>query len=1064
MKTESALSLDELEQLEALCLRHENATSEDDSSLENLLVDVSEPARRHFLRELLWQDIEKKQRAGTPVSSADYAFKSPDDMQIVDEVFDELAQESTSSDTGKTELPSRYQKLEEIGSGGIGSVWRVYDNRARRPLAVKALRSKFRQDRQANIRLEREAILTGGLQHPGVPPVHDYGQLTDRSVFFAMKLIEGQTLGEILDEQSDEGLDLQKKIGIFEKVAQTMAYVHSQNVIHRDLKPQNIMVGKFAEVQVMDWGMAKRLSPTKDRSDVDISFSLHHDPQPDLKAKAASIDENDTVEKSNESSINDRSLTRFGDVLGTPRYMAPEQARGELNVIDARADVFSLGAILFEILTQKRLYEDTPAANILGKVAGGQLEDAYSQLNESNADAKLVSLCRSCLSATAVDRPEHAGVVAREIGEHFANVQQRVKAAEIELRETEVRANEETKRRKTFSRMLMLVAGVFAIGLAGVLWQWSKAKTAQGLAEKSAVKSMADATAAEKSRKEAVEAKKEAEVAAKRSRDTLQIVRNSFFLTLSPRENKEAHKKLLARDVLFKAKERLSESELDDTGRVELMFMISNCLRYIGEYEDALESWQESLKLCTSLYGEENNNSMHAMHRVGYMLTVLGRQNEAIPIFEKSLKLLERVRGEDHRETMLTVSNLARAYQSAGRNDKALEMHEKTMNIMVEKFGPEHRDSLTCRANVAVGYLKQGKQAVALKQLEELTPHMISVLGEGHPNTLAVRGYLADIYASLGRTDKAIKISKDIVKLHKNRSGDKHPMTLTALNDLANQYTKAGQLDKSIPLYENTLPMFEELGEKHPNTLATMKNLGVAYRYDLQSEKSVELCREAAERGKQAFDESHPDRLRYQAELALSLFESGQHDDAVELLKTTLDTMKLKLSDEHPVTLRYEVEFAKLKFELAENDQAIGLFESVLERLKATAGADDLKTLNCSDALAMAYAEDNQYSKAAKLLEPSLKMRLEKWPDQWNSFETESRYGEALLKLGQIEKSETHLLNGFKELDQKSESIFPYQRKKVLNQALSRLVELAKKSNDSESEEKWKSEIESLSK
>src|SRR5262249_28431563 len=163
--------------------------------------------------------------------------------------------------------------------------------------------------------------LTGQLQHPAIPPVHEVGRLEDGRPFFAMKLIKGRTLADLLKERQSPADDLPRRLGAFASLCQGVAYAHSKGVIHRDLKPSNVMIGAFGEVQVMDWGLAKLLAGPE------------YQPT-EQEAEASAI----ATGRGNEES----AWSRDGDVLGTPAYMAPEQARGEVDSLDERADVFGL--------------------------------------------------------------------------------------------------------------------------------------------------------------------------------------------------------------------------------------------------------------------------------------------------------------------------------------------------------------------------------------------------------------------------------------------------------------------------------------------------------------------------------------------------------------------------------------------------------------------------------------------------------------------------------------------------------------------------------------------------
>ena len=228
----------------------------------------------------------------------------------------------------------RYQLLGEIARGGMGIVLKGRDVDVGRDVAVKVLLEKHRDNPEMVRRFVEEAQIAGQLQHPGIVPVYELGRLPDARLYIAMKLIRGRTLAALLDDRADTGEDRPKYLAVFEQMCQTMAYAHACGVIHRDLKPSNVMVGSFGEVQVMDWGLAKVLG-RGGVADEERSLRSRADVEPVRTLRTgSSADE-----------------SRAGSVLGTPCYMAPEQARGLLDTLDERADVFGLGAILCEILT-----------------------------------------------------------------------------------------------------------------------------------------------------------------------------------------------------------------------------------------------------------------------------------------------------------------------------------------------------------------------------------------------------------------------------------------------------------------------------------------------------------------------------------------------------------------------------------------------------------------------------------------------------------------------------------------------------------------------------------------
>jgi hypothetical protein len=339
----------------------------------------------------------------------------------------------------------RYEIQEEIARGGMGAVWRAQDTAFQRTVALKVLLASPQHRPELKRRFLDEAQILGQLQHPGIPPVHDRGELPDGRPFFAMKLIQGRTLAELLRERSTPAHDLPRFLAIFGQLCQAVAYAHSRGIIHRDLKPSNVMVGAFGEVQVMDWGLAKRLGGGG------------------CKPSGTGEDRGVHTPRSPEAS---REETKEGDVLGTPAYMAPEQARGEIERLDERCDAFGLGASLCMLLTGQPPYV---GPNLLARAAQGTLADVLDRLDSCAADVELATLARRCLAPAREERPRSAGEVAEAVAMHQARVQERLRQAELERTQAQVKAAEEGKRRRLAlalaATLLVLVTGAAGAGL-----------------------------------------------------------------------------------------------------------------------------------------------------------------------------------------------------------------------------------------------------------------------------------------------------------------------------------------------------------------------------------------------------------------------------------------------------------------------------------------------------------------------------------------------------------------------------------------------------------------------
>ena len=318
-----------------------------------------------------------------------------------------------------------------IGRGGMGRVFVGRDLTLDRNIAIKMLLPGRDVER-----FVIESKITARLPHPGIPPVHALGTLADGSHYIVMKLVGGRTLSDQLKERKTLNDDLSRWVQAFEQIAQAVGFAHTQGIVHRDLKPANIMVGVFGEVQVMDWGLAK-----------DLQSRAHEQPVEGGRAAAPPPE-----------------MTQFGAILGTAGYMAPEQARGE--AVDARADVFALGAILTVILTGKPPIIGTTKEELIDKSAAGELSDALARLDACGADSELIALAKRCLSPKAEDRPADARVVAKQAAAYRAGVEARLQQVQADQAAARAREGEQRKRR----RLLVVGAGVVAAVLvAGII-------------------------------------------------------------------------------------------------------------------------------------------------------------------------------------------------------------------------------------------------------------------------------------------------------------------------------------------------------------------------------------------------------------------------------------------------------------------------------------------------------------------------------------------------------------------------------------------------------------------
>jgi serine/threonine-protein kinase len=277
---------------------------------------------------------------------------------LPDQVVARLQTEMQMPDLAGT----RYRATEFLGRGGMGVVWLAEDTVLHRNVALKVLAAESSSTELA-ARLMREAEVLACLEHPGIVPVHDAGTLPDGRTFYCMKHVQGQTLDKHI-----AGMGLRRRMQLLQRIAEPLAFAHSRGIIHRDLKPANIMVGAFGEVLILDWGLAK------------------------VTASSTNSDQRTAVPTTNAARQSPATqTTAHGSILGTAGYMAPEQARGEVDAIDQRTDVFGLGAIMGFMLREKQEppAEERPSRPLLAifnKATAAEMPARYSSVQEMAAE------------------------------------------------------------------------------------------------------------------------------------------------------------------------------------------------------------------------------------------------------------------------------------------------------------------------------------------------------------------------------------------------------------------------------------------------------------------------------------------------------------------------------------------------------------------------------------------------------------------------------------------------------------------------------------------------------
>jgi serine/threonine protein kinase len=764
----------------------------------------------------------------------------------------------------------RFRVLRPHARGGLGAVFVAVDEELHREVALKQILDDRADDPVSRQRFLVEAEVTGGLEHPGIVPVYGLGAYGDGRPFYAMRFIKGDSLKEAIAafhaddslkrDPGQRSLELRKLLRRFLDVCNAIDYAHARGVLHRDLKPGNVIVGRYGETLVVDWGLAKATG--------------RRDPE-------ATPGERTLTPASSGSGAE----TLPGQVLGTPGYMSPEQAAGELDRLGPASDVYSLGATLYCLLTGRAPFEGE-AGDVLRRGQKGDYPPPRSL--EAQIDRALEAVCLKAMALRAEHRYASCRALADDVEHWLAD--EPVSAWQEPLADR-VRRWMRRHRIVMASAMASLVVALLGTGVVLAVQTQANAKLrdANATVTRALVETGKAKQETEKALGESEESRKQAEAV-------------STFLVESFRSPDPSldGRTIKVADLLDRAAEKLDK---EFTGTTETKGALLNALGRtydgLGLYDKAGATHMKAGAVLEAALGPDHADTLTSRNNLALAYRAAGRIAEAIALHETTLKLRESKLGPDHSETLVSRNDLANAYRAAGRTADAIRLHEETLKLFESKLGPDDPETLGSRNNLALAYYVDGRTAQAIALLERTRELLESKLGPDHPNTLRSRNNLAAAYLAAGRTAEAIRMNEETLEMRESKLGPDHPDTLSSRGNLAEAYRAAGRTAEAIALHETTVKLKEtKVGLDHPDTLISRGNLARAYESLGRWTKAEVLWRDNLERRRKATKPNSPllaDELR---RLGRNLLNQSRWSDAEPILRECLAIHEKALPDD----------------------------------------------------------------------------------------------------------------------------------------------------------------------
>ena len=771
---------------------------------------------------------------------------------------------------------SSYRINRLLGAGGSALVYEAEQRSPRRLVALKVMRESHRVD-EVHARLFRhEADTLARLRHPNIASIYESGHTEDGRDFFAMELVDGSTLDRWFQRLVAPGAEpsLRFRLRLFQAICRPVHYAHQRGVIHRDLKPKNIIVA----------GDSSSVSPAK-MSRVPVVKILDFG--------LARIAETDSKEDGGDR---DR-----GSIRGTLPYMSPEQARGDAEAVDVRTDVYALGVILYELLTGSRPYElDTSSLSRSVRTICESLPGSLKlQPRASKTECReLQSIVFKALAKDPQDRYHSVAALREDVDRFLHSIPVTAHSSSRGYR-----ARKFVGRHRTGVAAVFLVTLALLAGIVGTSVGLVRARHAEDAARQEAASSarvagfLAELLASMDAQRlgQVLVSELEGRVAeAARHQGSLPAAGELAVSTLRAAIREvsatDTGRRLLDEAILSKAAAAIQEQFADEplvAGRLEQT--LAETYERLGMYGSAAEHAERALRIRRRSLAPSAQEILQTEALLGKLQYRQGRYDAAAVRLAETYRLQTETLGPKHPETLAAALSRAWVMIELGQTEAAEELLRETIASQQQVLGVAHRQTIDSMNSLAVVFTDQKRFAEAEELHSRILEMRSSILGPDDPDTLKSMTNLAVVAYYQNRLDVAASLFSEVLEIQRQRLGPTHPTTLGSANNLAVIYQQQGRLQAAEELHRWALEEKRQvLGSEHPETLSSLYNLAIVHTAQGRLEEAEKDHKAVMQVRLRRLGAAHPQTLASQCALAGVAARRGDLPRALALLEAAI--------------------------------------------------------------------------------------------------------------------------------------------------------------------------------